>query len=447
MTFHWKPDPINIWIATNPCNELQLSIIQELKHRFEIKKCQFVETPYQSTTLGDYVNLTIGFGSRLREDIPHSIIRGRLPNPIQTVCIITTVEYIPDVDMREFVREQLVRKNGCVGIIIEGDLHKAEIRRVIWASNSGICHILKGNYKDIFDQLVTYLFAHANAKHLHFGILNPNSIKWQQWSNSPIHTEILESVNKLYQNGLFDNLKNLQYYAHNFREKKALAKLDGLEYSVDTLSQLDLSLKVIGITIPNKISVPIDQSVELDYCVPITELTSNGYISPILEDSTICLKKPSDRTHEHGLVYYVSSLVNSGLVDNLESCLNYVQQQFESNISFPIISGEQMPKIKSVIFFHRYPIEETIKDSSQIEIVHPNSEQFPKIGFPSGTNFGAMVLLSALFESASFRTSGDLNHVIVAVIPEHGSVAISNYTLSQLAETLIYGVDWQRIPL
>lgn len=447
MTFHWKPNPINIWIASNPCNELQLYVIQQLKNRLEMRKCHFVEMPRQSTALGKHVSLTIGFGSRLREDIPHSIIRGRLPKPIQTVCIITTVEHIPNIDLRELVREQLVRKNGCVGIFIEGDLHKAEIRRVIWASNSGNCHILKGNNKELFDQLVIYLFAHANAKQLHLEISNSDSITWQQWSNSSIHAEITEAVNKLYQNDLLENLKSLQHYAQIPKEKRALSKLDGLERGIDTLSQHDLDLRVIGVTIPGKISAPMDPNIELDYCVPIKEMTSNGYISPLPKHNSIHLKKPSDKTHEHGLVYYVSLLVNSGLVDSFESCLSYVQQEFESNSSLPIIPDGQTPKINSMIFFHRYPVKGTIKDTSQIEIVHPNSQHFPKIGFPSGTNFGAMVLLSALFESACFRESGDLNHVIVAIIPGHGSVAISNYTLSQLAETLVDGVDWQRIPL
>ena len=116
----WQPRPINIWVGMNPSNYLQLHVLRAIQQRLRSQECNFVQVPGEKTELGPVADLGIGFGANLREEIRPSAVYGRLPKPRGTVLMITAVESIPDTDLFDLARGQLVKKACHLGILVEG---------------------------------------------------------------------------------------------------------------------------------------------------------------------------------------------------------------------------------------------------------------------------------------------------------------------------------------
>lgn len=81
-----------------------------------------------------------------------------------------------------------------------------------------------------------------------------------------------------------------------------------------------------------------------------------------------------------------------------------------------------------------------------MEIVYPDTARFPEIDFPCGVREAELHLLSALFQSESFRTPGPLGRkVIIAVLPGHGSVAAYGGPRDELTDVLVNGMEMEEI--
>ncbi len=440
----WQPRPINIWIGMNPSNNLQLHVLRAMRERLEARGCIFVQVPGEKTELASLTHLGIGFGANLREEIRPSAVYGRLPKPRGTVLMITAVETIPDTDLFDLARGQLIRKAGQIGILVEGDLQGTKVRRALWASMAGNHSLLIGHEEDIFDDLALRTQAHAGAEKVNiYEGDDETSISWEAWSASPVHRDMAQAGRALGKASIIEDKVILDQYSSDRQAREVLRFLERGALGEGMRSQLDPALRVMAVTSTGggKINVspdPIDGQI-----VPISKLTWKGYVRAVPLGCPTTFNDPSIETHENGLVYLAGALVNAGLVDGFDSFIQFLKSHFAQHEQIDILPSGMQTKVMAIEHFHRQPSKDSIKDPAKIELVYPDEERFPRIDFPCGVRSAELQLLSALFQARAFREPGSLDKVVIAILPGHGSVAVYGGPRQELTNILINGMEME----
>lgn len=440
----WQPRPLNIWIGMNPCNNLQLHVLRAIQERLEAQKCTFVQVPGEKTELGPAVHLGIGFGANLREEVSPSAIYGRLPKPRGTVLMITTVESMPETDLFDLARGQLVRKSGQIGILVEGGLQGRKVRRALWASMAGNHSLLGGREEEIFDDLALRVQAHAGAEKINiYEGDDETSISWEEWSKSPVHHDIAQAGRALGEADIIEDKVVLDQYGSNRQSREVLRFLERGALGEGMRSQLDPALRVMAVTATGGGKINVNPDPMFGQIIPVSQLTWKGYVRAIPQDCPVTFNAPSIETHENGLVYLAGALVNAGVVDSFDSFIQFLESHFAQHDRIDILPSDMQAKVTAIEHFHRQPIEGTIKDSTKVELAYPDEERFPRIDFPCGVRSAELQLLSALFKAESFRQPGSLDKVVIAILPGHGSAAVYGGPRQELTDILTNGMEME----
>lgn len=441
--YTWHPRPVNVWVAINPCNRLQAYVLGQLRRRLEARGCYFVEVPTDETPLGSGVRLAIGFGQRLREEIRPSTVYGRLPKPRGTVLMVTTVRHLPDEGLFDLSRGQLLRKGGHIGLIVEGDPDGEAVRRVLWGSMAGNYRLLEGPEEDIFDNAALRVLAHAGAEkvNLHAGD-EEGRLSWEEWVASPVHTDIAQAGRALGAAGLIEDEVPLGNYGSGHQVEEVLRFLNRAALGEGMRSQLDIELKVMGVTTTGGGKVNVSPNPLDGHVVPIGSLTWNGYFRAIPSGCPISYRAPSVEAHENGLVYLAGALVNAGAVRNFDQFLGFLDDHFSHHDRIDILPEGTEPKVTAIEHFHLQPRE---VEPSDAEVVYPDRTRFPEIDFPCGVREAELHLLSALFRSQAFLARGRLEKAVIAVLPGHGSVAVYGGPRHELTETLARKIEMTEV--
>jgi hypothetical protein len=440
----WHPHPINIWVGMNPSNYLQLHVLRALQQRLRSKGCVFVQVPGEETELGSDVHLGIGFGANLREEIRPSAVFGRLPKPRGTVLMITAVENIPETDLFDLARGQLVRKAGHLGIVLEGALEGTRVRRALWASMAGNHSLLTGSEEDILDDLALRVLAHAGAEKINiYAGDDSTSLSWAAWCASPVHHDIAQAGRALGEADIIEDRVILDQYGTSRQSREVLRFLERGALGEGMRSQLDTALRVMAVTSTGGGKINVNPDPVAGQIIPISQLTWNGYIRAIPRGCPITFVDPSIETHENGLVYLAGALVNARLVDGFDGFMGFLRDHFAQHDRIDILPVGMQAKATAIEHFHRQPLKDSIKDPSKIELVYPEEERFPPIDFPCGVRPAELQLLSAVFRSQAFRRPGLLDKVVIAILPGHGSVAIYGGPRQELIDILINGMEME----
>ena len=440
----WEPRPINVWIGINPFNRLQLYVLEAIQRRLQARGCVFVHMPGDETELGPGVDLGIGFGANLREEISPSVLYGRLPKPRGTALMMTTVEELPQVDLFDLARGQLVRKSGHIGILVEGDRAGRTVRRALWASMAGNHAVLDGHQDDILDDLALRVQAHAGAEKINVLAGDAETdISWQEWAASRVHRDIAQAGRALGAANIIEDRVVLEHYGTDKQARDVLRFLERGALGEGMRSQIDAELRVMAVTTTGGGKINVDPDPMAGHIVPISQLSWRGYVRAIPRDCPISYNAPSIETHENGLVYVAGALVNAGLVDSFDSFMHYLEDYFAQHERIDILPPGMQPKATAIEHFHRQPKLGTIQDPSRVELVYPSVERFPPIDFPCGVRPAELQLLSAVFQAESFRRPGALDKVIIAVLPGHGAVAVYGGPRQELIDTLVNGMEME----
>lgn len=447
LTYTWQPRPINVWVTGEPYNHLQVHILRELRKRLEGRGCIFVEQPAQATPLGPVAHLGIAFGKDLDEEISPLDRVGRMPKPRGMMLIVNTVAQIPHQPLFDLGRGQIVKKAGHVSVMVEGDLNGETIHRALWASMPGNNFLLTGDADSILDGIALRVQAHASADKVsqNVGERQADYI-WSQWSESDAHADIAYAARALGEVGIIEDEVPLAHFASSKQIRSILSFLKRAAMGEGMRSQLDLDLGVMGVTTSGGNKVNVSDDPHDGHVIPITELAWDGYVQDIPQGCPVSFTTPSVETHENGLVYLASALINSGLIDSFDGFISYLHDHFARHERVRIIPDGLRPAVTAIDHFHRQPIMSTIKEPERIEIVYPDTEHFPEIDFPCGVREAEYHLLSALFKSEWFTTPGDLGQrVIWAVLPGHGSVVLYGGPRHELTDLLVNGMEMEEI--
>jgi hypothetical protein len=440
----WQPDPINIWVGMNPSNHLQLRVLHAIRQRLEARGCVFVQVPGEKTEFGSVAHLGVGFGVNLREEMSPVTVYGRLPKPRGTVLIITTVENIPTTNLFDLARGQLIRKAGHIGILVEGDVARAEVRRALWASMAGNHSLITGHEEDIFDDLALRVQAHAGAEKVNLYEGDDHAfMAWEEWSASSVHHDIAQAGRALGEANIIEDRVVLDQYGSDRQAREVLRFLERGALGEGMRSQLDPALRVMAVTTTGGGKINVNPDPMAGQIVPVGRLTWKGYLRAIPRDCPITFNDPSIETHENGMVYLAGALVNAGLVDSLDSFLGYLKSYLAQHDHIDILPRGMQAKVTAIEHFHRQPLKGSIKDPARVELVYPDEERFPPIDFPCGVRPAELQLLSALFRARSFRERGLLDKVVIAVLPGHGSVALYGGPRQELIDTLVNGMEME----
>lgn len=445
--YEWQPKPVNVWVSVQPYNRLQAHILKGLRARLEARGCIFVDRPDQPTPLGPVAHLGIVFGRTLEQEISPLEIMAKLPKPRGSMLIINTVESLPDVPLFDLARGQLVKKAGHFGVIAEGDPDSEHVKRAVWASMAGNNRLLTGSEVEIFDQVALRAQAHVSAEKVtnHEGDISTR-LTWAEWCASPVHADIARAARALGAAGIIEDEVPLDQYGSGDQVRSVLRFLQKAALGEGMRSQIDMNLRIMGVTTSGGNKVNVSERPEDGHVIPIGALTWTGYIRAIPEDCPITYVPPSVETHENGMVYLASALVNAGLVHDLDSFLAYLKNHFAEHETIDVVPEGMTPKVTALDHFHRQPKEDTIREPDRVEIVYPDTARFPEIDFPCGVREAELHLLSALFQSESFRTPGPLGRkVIIAVLPGHGSVAAYGGPRDELTDVLVNGMEMEEI--
>jgi hypothetical protein len=440
----WQPSPINIWIAMNPANHLQLHVLHAIKERLETQGCIFVQVPGEITELGSVVHLGVGFGANLREEIRPSAVYGRLPKPRGTVLMITAIENMPETDLFDLARGQLLRKAGQLGILVEGDLGGPNVRRALWASMAGNHSLLTGDEEDILDSLALRVQAHAGAEKININAGDDEtSISWESWSKSTVHQDIAQAGRALGKANIIEDKVILDHYGSHRQSRDVLRFLERGALGEGMRSQLDPALRAMAVTSTGGGKINVDPDPMAGQIIPISQLTWEGYVRALPRDCPITFNDPSIETHENGLVYLAGALVNAGLVNGFDSFLRYLRSHFAQHERIDVLPAGMQPKATAIEHFHRQPRSESIKDPGRVELVYPEEWRFPPIDFPCGVRPAELQLLSAVFSSPAFRQPGPLDRAVIAILPGHGSVAFYGGPRQELTDILINDMEME----
>lgn len=446
VAYEWTPRPVNVYVSVEPYNRLQAHILERLRERLEARGCVFVDRPDQPTELGPVAHLGIVFGRDLDEEISPLALLGKMPKPRGSMLVINTVESLPQIPLFDLARGQLVKKAGHFGMLAEGDLNGEHVERALWASMAGNNRLLTGDEDTIIDQIALRVQAHVSAEKVtqHAGDTEA-PMTWAEWGESPVHADIAQAAHVLGDVGIIENEVPLEQYGTGDQVRSVLRFLQKAALGEGMRSQVDMNWRVMGVTTSggNKINVSPDPNE--GHVIPISKLTWTGYVRAIPEDCPITYVPPSVETHENGLVYLASALVNEGLVDSLDSFLAYLKNHFAEHEMIDIVPEGMEPSVKALDHFHRQPKAGTVEEPERVEIVYPD-ERFPEIDFPCGVREAGLHLLSAMFQSESFRTPGPLgDKVIIAVLPGHGLVAAYGGPREELTDILVNGMEMEEI--
>jgi hypothetical protein len=440
----WQPRPLNVWVGMNPSNNLQLHVLHSIRGRLEAQGCVFVQVPGEETELGSAVDLGIGFGATLREEIRPSAVYGRLPKPRGTVLMITTVERIPETDRFDLARGQLIRKAGQIGILVEGGLTGTEVRRALWASMAGNHSLLTGYEEEIFDNLALRVQAHAGAEkiNIHSGD-DETPIPWKAWSESPVHHDIAQAGRALGKANIIEDKVILDQYSSDKQAREVLRFLERGALGEGMRSQLDPALRVMAVTSTGGGKINVNPDPMHGQIVPISQLTWKGYVRAIPQGCPITFNDPSIETHENGLIYLAGALINAGAVDSFDGFMQFLQSHFAEHDRIDILPSGMQAKATAIEHFHRQPEVASIKEPSRIELVYPDEARFPRIDFPCGVRPAELQLLSAIFEAQAFRRPGPLDKVVIAILPGHGSVAVYGGPRQELTNILLNSMEME----
>jgi hypothetical protein len=360
--------------------------------------------------------------------------------------MITTVDAIPEQELFDLARAQLVRKASHDGILIEGDPNGTRVRRALWASMAGNFRLLDGAEADIFDSLVLRAQAHAGAEKInqHAGDAE-NWMTWEAWCQSPVHRDIAQAAHALGEVHIIEDEVVLSHYGSDRQSGEILRFLERAALGESMRSQLDPSLRVMGVTATGGGKVNVSPDPLDGHLMPISQLTWTGYVRAIPSGCPITFKDPSIETHENGMVYLAGTLVNAGLVDSLDSFLQFLGDHFARHDRIDILPTGLQPKVLAIDHFHLQPGVSSIREPDKVELVKPDPARFPDIDFPCGVREAEMHLLSALFQARAFNRPGPLDKVILAVLPGHGTVAVYGGDRQTLTEMLIHGMEMEEV--
>ncbi len=442
----WNPLPINIWLSIEPRTETQQLIMRELRRRLEARGCLFVDDPHQSTPLGKVPHLAMGFGEDLEQEMSPSAIYGKLPKPRASVFMMTVVERIPDVDLFDLAREQLVRKAAHFGAVFEQN-PGGGLARVLWGSMAGNYRILQGDQADIFDGLAIRILAQASTEKVNFaeGKDEDPRLTWEAWAASPVHADIAEAARRLGEAGIIHNEVHLHDYGTSDHVKTVLRYLERGALGEGMRSQLDPKLRIMGVTTTGGDKVNVSPDPMVGQIIPISKLTWNGYVQAVPANCPVKYTAPSIETHENGLIYLAGALLNAGLVDSYDGYLGYLRDHFGRNRTIDILPAGMQPRLTAIDHFHMQPKAGTIKNGERVEMVSPDAERFPDIDFPCGVREGGLQLLSAVFRSQTFVKRGKFDKLVIVVLPGHGSVALYNGPRDELTEALVGGMEMEEV--
>jgi hypothetical protein len=441
----WQPRPINIWVGMNPSNHLQLHVLRAIQQRLRSQGCLFLQIPGEETELGQGAHLGIGFGANLREELRPSAVFGRLPKPRGTVLMITAVENIPDMALFDLARGQLVRKAGHLGIVVEGALDGTRVKRALWASMAGNNSLLTGSEEDILDDLALRVLAHAGAEkiNMYAGDDDETPLSWEAWSRSSVHRDIAQAGRALGEAEIIEDRVILDQYGTGRQAQELLRFLERGALGEGMRSQLDEALRVMGVTCTGGGKINVDPDPVAGQIIPISQLTWNGYVRAVPRGCPITFNGPSIETHENGLVYLAGALINAGLIDKFDDFMGFLEDHFAHHDRIDILPSGMQAKATAIEHFHRQPLKGSIKDPSKVELVSPEEERFPPIDFPCGVRPAELQLLSAVFRSQSFTKPGPLDKTVIAILPGHGSVAVSGGPRQELIDILVNGMEME----
>ncbi len=210
-------------------------------------------------------------------------------------------------------------------------------------------------------------------------------------------------------------------------------------------SQLDVDLRVMGVTTTGGGKIELSADPADGQIVPVGRMTPAGYVRALPDGCPITFNAPSVETHENGMVYVAGWLTRAGLVDSFDSFLDYLDDHFSRHETIEVLPEGATPKVLAIEHFHRQPVAESITRPDLVEIVYPDPERFPPIDLPCGVREAELMLLSALFRSEAFRSAGPLDRMVVAVLPGHGLVAVTDLPRPQLTELLVNGMRMEDV--
>ncbi len=443
----WKPRPINIWLSMAPRNEHESLLLGELRRRLEDKGCVFVEDPRQATALGPVPQLAMGFGESLEQEFSPSTIYGKMPKPRGSVFMMTVVDQIPDVDLFDLAREQLVRKASHFGALFEKSRTGGGFSRVLGGSMAGNYRILEGNPDAIYEGLATRILVQAGSEKVNFaaGVDEDPRLTWEAWASSPVHADIAEAARRLGEAGILHNEVPLHDYGTADHVKTVLRYLERGAMGEGMRSQLDPTLRIMGVTTTGGDKVKVSPDPMAGQIIPISKLTWSGYVQAVPAGLPIKYTAPSIETHENGLIYLAGALMDAGRVDSYDGFLSYLRKHFQSQRTIDILPVGMQPRLTAIDHFHMQPSRETIKHPERVEIVAPDRERFPEIDFPCGVREGGLQLLSAVFRSETFTKRGPFDKLVIVVLPGHGSVALYNGPRKELTEALVGGMQMEEV--
>jgi hypothetical protein len=358
--------------------------------------------------------------------------------------MITAVESIPETDLFGLARGQLTRKAGQIGILLEGDPGRTEVRRALWASMAGNHALLTGREEDIFDDLALRVQAHAGAEkvNLYEGD-DETSMSWEEWSKSSVHRDIAHAGRALGEANIIEDKVILDQYGSERQAREVLRFLERGALGEGMRSQVDPALRVMAVTSTGGGKINIDPDPSYGQIIPVSQLTWKGYVRAIPRGCPITFNAPSIETHENGLVYLAGALVNAGVVDSFDSFMRFLTSHFAQQDRIEILPEGMETKVMAIEHFHRQPRKDAIKDQARIELVYPDEERFPRIDFPCGVRSAELQLLSALFQAEAFREPGPMDTVVIAVLPGHGSVAAYGGPRQELTDILTSGMEME----
>ncbi len=443
----WQPRPINVWVGMQPRTPLQSAILEELKKRMVEKGCIFVDNPRQATKLGPVAHLAIGFGEALDQEFSPFEIYGKLPKPRASMFMMTVVDRIPDGDLFDLAREQMVKKASHFGAVFEKTADGTAFSRVLWGSMAGNYRILEGDPTRIFDSLALRILTHAGAEKVNFpdGTDEDPELTWEAWAASPVHGDIADAARRLGQAGIIDNEVYLHDYGSADHVNIVLRFLEHGAMGEGMRSQLDPALRVMGITTTGGDKVKVSPDPLQGQIIPIRKLTWSGYVQAAPVNCPVKYTAPSIETHENGLIYLAGALINAGQVTSYDGFLQYLRTHFASQRTIDILPAGMEPKVTAIDHFHLQPKPGTIKDPARVEIVAPDMERFPEIDFPCGVREGGLQLLSAVFQSETFTKRGAFDKLVIVVLPGHGSVALFNGPRKELTDALVGGMEMEEV--
>jgi hypothetical protein len=446
--YTWQARPINLWVARPPDSRLLARVLDGLRQRLEARGCIFVDAPGQATPLGPVTHVAIGCWENYVEEISPLEFLTQMPKPRGQGMAIALLERIPDdANLFDLARGLLVRKSGHVGVVVEGRPDDEVVRRVLWASMAGNFRLLDGDEASILDSVAFRVQAHIGSEKMtgHDGD-EGGRLTWEAWCAAPLHAEMAQSGRALGAARLIEDQVPLEQYGTGLQVHHVLRFLQRSALGEGMRSQLDVNLRVMGVTTTGGGKITLSPDPLDGQIVPISSLTPTGFIRAMPDGCPVNFNAPSVETHENGMVYLAGALINACLVDSFDGFLNYLDDHYARHGQIDILPQGMQPKATVIEHFHRQPRQATIREPERVEIVYPDDTRFPEIDFPCGVCEAELHLLSALFRSRVFTTPGGLlDKLVLAVMPGHGSVAVYGGPRAGLIDLLVNGMQMESV--